>query len=87
MSDRVHASAEDLERFARRLRGIQDEIDRFNRELERTLETIDWRDSVKDRIDADVRQAVAGMRRFSTALGEHARHVDVKSRTLRDFLR
>ena len=34
---RVHASAEDLEKFARRLRGIQEEIDRFNRELERTL--------------------------------------------------
>lgn len=84
---RVHASAEDLERFARRLRGIQDEVDKFNRELERTLETIDWRDAVKDRIDTDVRQAVSGMRRFSTSLGDHARQVDVKARSLREFLR
>lgn len=85
--NRVHASPEDLERFARRLRGIQDDVERFNRELERTLETIDWRDGVKDRIDNDVRQAVQGMRRFSHALGEHSREVDSKARTLREFLR
>lgn len=85
--NRVHASAEDLERFARRLRAIQEEVDRFNRELEQTLDTIDWRDAVKDRIDADVRQAIGGMRRFSVSLGEHARQVDGKARTLREFLR
>lgn len=85
--NRVHASPEDLERFARRLRGIQDEVEKFNRELERTLQTIDWRDPVKDRIDADVRQTVRGMRRFGQTLGDHAREVDGKARTLRDFLR
>lgn len=84
---RVHASPDDLEEFARRLQVMQNEIEQLNRELERTLDTIDWRDSVKDRIDTDVRQAVAGMRRFSKALGEHSHQVSSKARTLRDFLR
>ncbi|WP_029088439.1 hypothetical protein [Brevibacterium album] len=84
--DRVHANAHELEQFAHRLRSNSDEVVRLAQQLDRTLQTIDWNDSVKDRIDRDVSEATAGLKKLSQTLQAHAHEVDRKSHQLRDFL-
>ncbi len=80
------ADSQDLRRLAKELRQAQDEIEKVARHLERTLANLNWKDHVKDRIDADCRQATAGLRRFGQTLNEHSRVVDRKASELEKFL-
>lgn len=84
--DRVHANTQELEKFAARLRHNSESIIALAQQLEQTLTTIDWDDSVKRRIDQDVRQATVGLKGLSKTLDNHSREVGRKANQLRDFL-
>lgn len=86
MSGVIHANPADLRKFAKALRSAEGEVNALCARLTSTMNSLDWRDSVKDRVDADVNGAVKGLQRFGAQLSEHARTVDKKASQGEAFL-
>lgn len=86
MSGGVHANPADLRRFAKDLRSTRQEIEALAKRLTRTLQSLDWSDQVKTRIEGDVRQVTSGLSKFSSRLDDHAKQVEKKAGDLERFL-
>ena len=82
----VDADPRDLRQFASDLRKAREQIEQLSNGLIKTLGRLSWNDSVKVRVESDVKAAVSGMARFNRQLDEHAKYVDRKAADLERFL-
>lgn len=85
MSGGVHASPSDLRRFAKELRTSKQEIEAATKRLTRVLQSLDWNDQVKQRIEGDVQQVASGIAKFGSRLDDHARTVEKKAADLERY--
>lgn len=88
MSGAVHANPADLRKFAKDLRRVSEEVKQLSNGLVKTMNSLDWNDQVKKRIEGDVTQVVKGLQKFSDRLNsEHARTVEKKASELEAYTR
>lgn len=85
MSGGVHANPADLRRFAKELKNTRTEIEALAKKLTRTMGSLDWKDSVKTRIEGDVRQVTSGLSKFTARLDDHAKQVEKKAADLERY--
>jgi hypothetical protein len=83
---RAQASPADLRRFASDLRQAQEDIRELTKGLNRKINSLDWDDDVKRRIEGDVSQVSKALVSFVGRLDEHARVVEQKAGHLEAYL-
>lgn len=64
----VHADPEKLRQFAKTLTSSSQQFDQLARSLQRSLEATNWKDSERQRFEADFKQTLKTMTQFSERL-------------------
>lgn len=88
MSPQVHASPEDLRRFAKELRSGSHEFQRVASGLRGKLGRLDWKDSERQKFEQDFNQVMKQLLSFSERLvSDYAPMLDKKASALEQYQR
>ena len=83
---RAQADPDDLRRYARDLRQVQDDVRDLVRLLDQRMDALDWDDDVRRRVADDVQGVGKGLVQFINRLDDYAKQVDIKAADLEKYL-
>jgi hypothetical protein len=84
---RANANPAHIKQFARELRTTGQEVRQLVKTLERRLQSLDWDDEVKRRVDADIKATSKALVAFVARLDEQARQIERKAAILESYTR